>query len=400
MKNFVKLAIAFALAAILLAPLAAAAEPALEIFDVDYDDSVAPGDTVVVDLTLRANSDVKEITITGELAGVKDTKSEIKLNKISSGNEREHLRLRVAVPNDITPGFHALALSAEGKSNGRVRSDLWTGTLEVEQREHAVWIKSAALSAESVVAGNSVDVAVRLLNNGKSAEDGVRVRAEVPALGLSQTVRLTDTLFQEDDLYTYLTLAVPKDTEAGIYDVKVTVSGSGFSATDSALLTIEDAPRPAPVLPARPIATSVTIQKMLRAGTGNVVDLSVSNNQPTARTLTLQLTGVADWTSSSRVDPNSLTLESGESKTVHVYVYPTASGAHSFSLTTKDGATTVSTTEGKVTVEAAVPAATGLSSLSVPKDGLVVVFVALIIVVAIAAAVWSMRRGQAGQTYY
>ena len=323
----------------------------------------------------------------------------MKLSKISAGNEREHLKLKVTVPNDVEPGLLTLTLDAEGKANGMVHAEQWAGTLEVEQKDHAVWLKSVSLSSDKVTAGNSLDFAVRMLNTGKEAEDGVRVKAEIPALGLSQTVKLMNTLFQEDDVYTYLTLLVPKTAQAGIYTAKVTVSGSDFSVTDSKTLIVEEAARPAPVV-VRPSATSVTIQKALAQGAGNVVDLSVSNNQPTARTLTLQLTGVADWTSSSRVDPNSLTLESGESKTVHVYVYPTASGAHSFSLTTKDGATTVSTTEGKVTVEAAAPSVTGLSGLNVPKDGLVVVFVALIIVVAIAAAVWSMRRGQAGQAYY
>ena len=65
MKNFVKLAIAFAIAAILLAPLAAAAGPALEIFDVSYDHTAVPGYLVTLDFTLRANSYVKDITITG-----------------------------------------------------------------------------------------------------------------------------------------------------------------------------------------------------------------------------------------------------------------------------------------------------------------------------------------------
>ncbi len=399
MKNFVKLAIAFTLAALLLAPLAAAAQPALEIFDVDYDDTAAPGDVVTLDFTLRANSDVKDITITSALRGVDDTDSEIELSKISANNEREHLRVKVTVPNDVESGLLTLTLDAEAKSNGMVHAEQWTGTLEVEQKDHSVWLKSVSLSSDKVTAGNSVDFAVRMLNNGKEAEDSVRVKADIPALGLSQAIKLMNTLFQEDDVYTYLTLWVPKDTQAGIYTAKVTVSGSDFSVTESRTLTVEEAAKPAPIV-VRPSATSVTIQKALQAGAGNVVDLSVSNNQPTARTFTLQLTGVADWTSSARVDPNSLTLQSGESKTVHVYVYPTASGAHSFSLTTKDGATTVSTTEGRVTVEAAAPSVTGLSGLSVPKDGLVVVFVALVIVVAIAAAVWSMRRGQGGQAYY
>ena len=400
MKNFVKLAIAVALAALLLAPLAAfaAAEPALEIFDVNYDDSVAAGDTVMIDFTLRANTDVKDIVITSELTGVKDTKSELKLSKVSAGNEREHLVARVAVPNDLSAGFQTIAISAEGKANGLVHSEAWTGNLEISQRDHSAWIKSLSLSADKVTAGNTVDVAVRMLNNGKSAEDNVRVKAEISALGVSQTIKLTNTLFQEDDKFAYLSLAVPKDSEADIYTVKVTVSGSDFSTTESALLTVEAAPVPAPVVVA-PSTTTVTIQKALTQGAGNIVDLSVSNNQNTARTLTLQLSGVADWASSSRVDPNTLTLESGESKTVHVYTYPTASGAHGFTLTSKDGSTVVAVTNAKVTVDAAAQT-TSVSGMSLSKDGLVVVFVALIIVVAIAAAVWSMRRAQGGQAYY
>ncbi len=397
-KIFAKIAVALVLASLLIAP-ALAAEVAMDIFDADYDDTVTPGETVTLDFTLATDKDVNSIKVTGEMLGVDDTTVELKLNKISAGGQREHLKLQIPVPNDLKPGFYTLALAAEAKSStGRAVSEQWTGNLEVEQTEHSTWIKSVVLSQETVTAGNTFDVAVRLLNNGENAEDGVRVKVEIPELDVSQTIKLTNTVFQEDEFATYITLNVPKDAEAGIYTVKVTASNSDFSATAKELVTVEAAPRPKPIA-VMPIAPRTPLP-VLKFGTGNVLDLSVSNNEDSEKRFTLQVSGVSDWTSAARVDPSTVTLQAGESATAHVYLLPTQRGEQELTMFVKAGSQVVSASDVAVRVDGAAVPVSASNNLGLSSQALVAAFVALVIIVAIAAAVWSMRRGQAGQAYY
>ena len=404
MKTIVKVAIAFALALMLITP-ALAAEAAMNVYDVDYDDSVSPGDTVALDFTLSADKDVKEIKVTGQLQGVDDTKSELKLYKISANSQREHLSLKVAVPNDLKAGFYTITIDAEAKSSsGRVYAEQWTGSLEVEAGEHSLWIKNIVASADTVRAGNSFDVAVKLLNNGQNSEDGVRVKLEIPELDVSQTVKLTNTVFQEDEFTTYMTLNVPRDADAGIYTLKTTASNGDFSTTAKQMITVEEAPRAKTTVVATPIASKPQLP-VLKFGVGNVVDLAISNNEDSARTFTLQVAGTGDWASSARVDPTTVTLEAGQSETVHVYLLPTQRGEQDFTLFVKSGSQVVSASNVRVKVDGlalpVIPTSTDNSNnLQLSTGGLVVMFVALVVIVAIGAGVWAWKRGPKGQIYY
>lgn len=393
MKAF-KLIAALLASLLLLAPAFAATQPALTLSEVDFEDTAAPGDSVAVSFILSAGIDVKDIKVTGQIAGEKDSRAELQVSKMLSGNERE-LKLTVGVPNDLREGSYKLTLNAEGKANGIVRAQQFAGNLVVEQKDHSMYFKSVQISSASVTAGDSIDLAVRLINNGRNAEDGVKIKAEMPEIGASQTIRVTNTVMQEDDRVIYMTLSVPRDAESGLYALRVTASNADVSATTSGLVEVQKFV-PAPQAPERQTQTAVSVQ--MPVGKGAVVSLAVSNNADSQRTFNLQLGGTADWASAARVDPTTVTLGAGESKSVFVYLLPSAAGEHSFTLFLKDGATTVSAVPVDVRVSGSAAAVSRLAD----KEQLGLVFVVVVVLLAVIAAFWATRKsgGTKGQIYY
>ncbi len=394
MKSIFKIVAALLASLLLLAPAFAAGQPALAFSEVDFEDTVAPGSSVAVSFVLSAGMDVKDIKITGQLAGEKDSRAELRVSKMLSGNERE-LKLMVGVPNDLREGTYKLTLNAEGRANGIVRAQQFAGNLVVEQKDHSLYFKSVQISSASVTAGDSIDVAVRLVNNGRNAEDSLKIKAELPEIGASQTIRVTDTLMQEDDRTIYMTLKVPRDADSGLYMLKVTASNADVSATTSGLVEVQEFVS-ASQATGRQAPSAVSVQ--IPMGKGAVVSLAVSNNADSQRTFNLQLGGTADWASAARVDPTTVTLGAGESKTAFVYLLPSAVGEHSFTLFLKDGATTVSAVPVDVRVSGAAPVVSGLPD----NEQLGLVFVIVVVVLAVVAALWATRKnsGKGQQVYY
>ncbi len=396
-NNLLKFFAALLMGLVLLAPAVATTQPALSISGVDFEDTVAPGDSVAVSFTLSAGADVKDITVTGQIAGEKDSKAEVAVSKISSGNDRD-LKLTVSVPNDLREGTYKLTLDAEGKASGRVRAQQFAGSLIVEQKDNSVYFKSVQISSSSVIAGDSIDFAVRLINNGKNAEDGLKLKAEIPELGASQIIRITDALMQEDDKTFYMTLNVPRASESGLYTLKVTAGNADVSATTLGLVDVQKFVVPVQ----KPSAQALTpVQVQVPMGKGSVVSLSVSNNADTQKTFNLQLGGTADWASAARVDPTTVTLGAGESKSVFVYLLPSDAGEHSFTMFVKDGATTVSAVPVDVNV-AGTAVQPSVGSMT-DREQLGFVFVVVVVLLAVIAAFWSTTRrdgGKGQQVYY
>ncbi|MBI2040675.1 MAG: hypothetical protein HYT16_01100 [DPANN group archaeon] len=394
MKNMFKLIAALLASLLLIAPAFATTRSALALGEVDFEDTVAPSESVAVSFVLSAGADVKDIKITGQIAGEKESRAELHVSKMLSGNERE-LKLTVSVPNDLREGTYRLTLNAEGKANGIVKAQQFSGNLFVEQKDHSVYFKSIQISSASVTAGDSIDLAVRLVNNGKNAEDSLKIKAEMPEVGASQTIRVTDTLMQEDDRTLYMTLSVPRDAESGLYVLKVTASNADVSATNSGLVEVQ---KFIPASQAQDRQTQTPVSVQVPIGKGAVVSLAVSNNEDSQKTFNLQLGGTVDWASAARVDPTTVTLGAGESESVFVYLLPSVAGRHSFTLFLKDGATTVSAVPVDVQVSGSAPSvASGLAD----KDQLGLVFVVVVVLLAVIAAFWATRRGSGkGQVYY
>ncbi len=388
-------ALAVILAALLvLSPIAAS--DLLVFSNTDLrDDNVAPGAKLEVEFDLEnsAAKDYKDVVVTAQIEGKDDTKVTKDFGTIAGGSVREGRKMTVQVPDDLKDGSYNVLLKAKGKLLG-------TGTktaqaeipFTVEQEDYSAYVDEVTLSSEKPIAGTSVDVAVKLINNGKNDLEDLKLTVEVPEIRAKQSIRIP-SIEQDNEKLIYLTLDIPEDASSGIYTLKVTASNSEASASYAQNIEVTKvAPR---VVEAKDKVTPTTVSMpSIKQGQGAVVSLEVTNNQDTAKTYSVVLGGVADWTTSARVDPETVTLGAGDSKTVQVYVLPKEAGDRSFTLYVKSGAELVSAVQVNVKVAATqAPAVTA----GMPKIDASWLFAGLVLLAAIVAGVWLYRKGNGDQ---
>jgi len=373
-----------------LAP-ACAADVKFAITDVDYDDPVAPGSVMPVTVTLEntdLSKDFEEITVKAWLEdsdGLVGDKYKTEVTQVHQDGEKD-VKFNLAIPKDLEEDTYTLKVEAKGQweSSSADITVKWTSEVEVEQEDDSVAITDFQLSSESLTAGDSVDVAVAVLNNGKSDEENVKVRAFIGGAETSVTIPV---LQEGQEQNVYMTLQLPKNLDAGIQTVKAQAYNSLVSASASHDVTVEA------VKIQKQTQATVTQQfsvYTIPAGKSSVFSLQVTNNDANPKTYSFSVGGTQDWASNVRVDSSTATLGAGESAAVQVHLIPTESGEHSFALFIKDGATTIATQIIKVNVTgAATSGNTGSTA------GLLII--AVIVLLAVFAYMKGSQEGNNGK---
>ena len=397
MNNFVKQILAVLVVGLMLATPVIATDSNFAISDVSFDDPVAPGQNLAVTVTLENSAltdnaltdNVHDITVKAWLENSKHelvgTRSSQDIVKVHPDTEKD-LTFNIAVPSDTDAGTYTLQVTAKGEWENADQqvSVSWNGPVEVEQAEHGFAIQDVQLSANSLSAGDALDVAVTVLNNGQNDESGITVKAAIPELGVEQSIKLIKPIAENDQVTQYLTLQLPEKVKDGLYTVKVTVYNDKAGASAQKDLAVENAavvakPTGAVTQPALGVQT-------IQAGKGAIFSMQVANNANTAKTFGFTVGGAGDWASNVRVDPTVLTLGAGESETVQVHMIPTESGEHSFTLFVSDGSTTIAGQQVKVAVSGGLAGSEG----SVGQN----LIILLIFVLIAAFAYWKYQTGE------
>lgn len=337
-----------------LAP-ACAVDANFAISDVDYDDPVAPGAVMPVTVTLEntdLSKDFEDITVKAWLEdedGLVGDKYKTDIVQVRQDNEKE-ISFDIAIPSDFEDGIYTLKITAEGQwedSSSDVKVS-WSGDVEVEQEDDSVAITEFQLSSGRLAAGDSVDAAVTVLNNGQSDEENVKVRTFIGDAEASVSIPL---LQEGEEQTVYMTLQMPKDLDAGIQTIKAQAYNSLASVTASKDVVVEAVKVQAQA--ASQAVTQTFSVQTIPAEKSSVFSLQITNHDANPKTYSFSVGGLNDWASNARVDPTAVTLGAGESGTVQVHLIPTVGGEHAFALFVKDGATTIATQIVKVNVTGA-----------------------------------------------
>lgn len=365
MKNTWK-KLAFGLFSLLLvlgifgAAPAAAESKLFVISDVDYDDPVAPGDVLPVEIELEnlGSDDLKDILVKvwieddeGERIGNKVKYDINRLGDVETNYNSKEFDINVPIPDNAVEDMYTLHVTAEAEweaTDDKVE-DYWISPLEIEQQEHGIYIKNVKLSTDNVIAGEQLDVAVTILNNGQEDQSNIRIKAEISEIGAEKTVAMLNTLGAGYDYTAYLTVDVPS-ADSGIYTFTVKAYNANAGDTyeqdilmEEVVFVTDDGEAVVDV----PVTGAVT--QTIEAGQGSIFSIEVKNNANTPKTFDLVVGGAADW-ATTRIDPTQLTLGPGESEIVYVYVLPTDTGEHAFTLYVKEGGATIAANQVKVNV--------------------------------------------------
>lgn len=314
------------------------------IDDVDLDNNYAPGENVHVEVTLdNANQDYNDVTVEGWIEDASGDrigdKEESKEFNLDANDDEETVDFDFKLPNDVDEGTYTLNLvviSDEGQLDLDSSYDF-----DVDREQHSLFYDDVSFDS-TVKAGDSLDVAVTLFNNGLEDEDDVRAQVIVSGVGISQTSDYF-TVEEDDDATRYFTLTLPSSMSQGTYEVTVHSWNNEVDVSEVRELFVDLA---APTM-ANMSGVSTTADnpvKAMESVTGGAYILTVANNEAAQKTYTIEVAGTDGWASAS-VTPSVVSLAPGASGQVSVFVSPNedASGLQQFSVYVKDGATIVDT---------------------------------------------------------
>lgn len=313
--------------------------------DADYKDGVAPGSIVPVEITLEnldEKYDVEDITVKVTLYDGSDkiVKYRYDVNHVSQDNEKTET-IDLELPVDLDEGDYKLVAEAKGEweDAGNDAEAYFEDEFEVEKEDDSLAITDVDLNSNTLASGDSLDVAVTVLNNGKEDAENIKIKISVPKLDTEKSVTLLDEVRDGNEYTAYLALMLP-EAEDGIYTLKVSAYNEFADASYEQDITIENAKV---VEEITDVVVPTTVQEIPN-GKKSIFSLDVANNENTPKTLTLIVGGTGDW-ATAKIDPATLELDAGESQTVQVYLTPKEAGEHSFTVYVKEAGKTISATE-------------------------------------------------------
>jgi|GEM_PF-2666230 len=398
-----------ALAGLLLVP-AKAAETGLSL-DVDIDDPYAPGDIVQAEIEIEntVTEDISDIEVTVYViddSGDKVTDKELysfgRTQLHAGRSNSKDIVVNVTLPSDLEEDTYTLVVEAEGRgedSREHFESEVEVA-FEVEKEDFAVKITNVELSPEVPVLGDSLDMAITVVNTGNEAQDSVVVKATISELGVSRSIRLLDTLNEGNEYRAFFSLPLPERAEDGIYTLVI----NAYTEDAGDIYTKDISVSGAVVSELGEVAQSDVISmqgavQTIEAGETAKFGFEISNNEKTAMVYSLSATQ-ADW-ADIQVSPSELVVAPGESQaiTATVNVADDAKGLNSANIYLRDSSGSIVGTIGlNLVVEesSARPAGSGSVLFSV----LVAVLLVLIVIFVLKEQQEPEKKAGSSRIYY
>ena len=359
---------------------------------------VERGDEPVIKVTITPDANADDVEIEAVLRGVDssdkveditdvfDVKSGVTYNK----------KLRLPLVQKMDQDRYLLRIRVSDRDSATVEK---TYALEVDTQRHDVEIRDVVLSPNTEVkAGRALLATVRLRNRGEQDEDGVKVVASIPELGIS-AADFVDELEREDDDDDQATteemfLRIPDNAETGEYTLRVEVwfdDGDKKNVKETPIFVLGQSKAASkPSQDKTVIAVAADGRAVAQGGSEVAYPLTITNAGSSSKTYTVNADG-ATW-ANFRVSPsNVLVVGAGESKAVTVFVSANdnaPAGQQTFSVTVSSN--------DKVLKQLALTAnVEGKSGAAQLKRGLEVGLVVLVILLVIIGLIigFSKLRG-------
>jgi hypothetical protein len=219
--------------------------------DYEYEDEVSPGDTLVLDLELdmsEVNTGSDESNhVTYEDVSIEAYLVDAQGNRVSDiqetsdfnlgTDEEETVTLQFEVEEDLEEGTYYIFLDAvadEGRLFQFTHQSTDSLKFDVERADHSLVVTDLRAS-NGATAGDSLDVAVTILNNGQGDENNVLVSLSVAG---ETTTSNYFTVEEDEELVRYFTLTLPSGA-SGNELVTVAVANEDVSVSSSTTVNVE-----------------------------------------------------------------------------------------------------------------------------------------------------------------
>ena len=383
----------------------------VEVNDVDIEAYTSPSnpknlektDELDVLVVFSINKSIDNVQIEVELTGydksdkdkVEDTTDSF---DVKAGNVYDK-RLNLGLPIRFEQGVYALKVRFE-TPKGTVTKVYY---VDINTQDHAIQIRDIVLSPENEVkAGRALLATVRVKNRGENNEEDVKVKASIPALGISASDYI-DELDEEDcigdcddsttseELY----MRIPDCAEPGEYTVKVCVEyddGDEEECATTKTTVVESDTCNIQAATATTGKTIITIgpdtQDVAKGGSA-MYPVTISNEGTESKVYSISVDS-ADWAEFSVTPSNVLVVGAGESKAAYVSVKAdaAAAGLQVFSVTIKSGESVLK----QVPLRANIAGGAAKSSLGKIKKALEIGLVVLVVLLVILGLIIGFNK--------
>jgi len=379
MKTTTSLFAIFVLALFALGPMTAYATDETQYFaitDVNYDDPIAPGNTLAIEVELTNSHSTLDFEDINLKAWLVDSFGDRVTDKVVAGtmqvqqNSEKTLTLNLAIPEDLEAGDYKLIVEADGIWEKASHRETVTAenTVEIEQDSDAFFIQDVRTSKTQYSAGNNVDVALTVMNNGADDQDNVVVSVAVPELSITKSLKIFGTLFAGSSQTVYMTFALPEDADGGIYTLTATAGNALAKYSTSANLIIKDQTKISDISNVR--STDIKLDD-LDVNEAETFQLTIANKDTAAKSYALAI-DENGWASIT-ANPTKFDLRPGQTQVVTVTITAEQAGQHTASIVVLENDKAISS----VTIEA--NAETSMTSAGLAIAALAIILAAIVV---------------------
>ena len=205
------------------------------VADNDYEDEVSPGDTLVLELELEnGNTVYNDVSLEAYLRDsnglrVSEVQETSDFNLVAE--EEETVTMQFEIEEDLEEGTYEIYVVGTS-DEGTLFEE--TYSVSVEREENSLVVTDLRVS-NGATAGETVDVAVTILNNGQTDEDNVLVSLSVAGATVTSDYF---TVEEDEELVRYFTMTLPTGA-SGNEVVTVNVANEDVSVSASSTVNVD-----------------------------------------------------------------------------------------------------------------------------------------------------------------
>ena len=308
----------------------------------------------------------------------------------------------LSLPEDVDEDSYKLRVMLSDRNSDEVFQNY---NLKIDEQRHSLKITDVILYPEnSITAGSALLTTVRVENFGQRDEDDVRVEVSIPALGKTVTDYIDEVESNEQEETEELYIRIPRETEAGDYEMIVTVDYNDLRDTVEKSVVVHVDSDETYVATQQPV-TTITVGSELEnvnQGESVIFPVTITNSGNTDTAYTVAVAGASDW-ATVKISPTSTQIvKAGESNSFYLSIgvnKDASEGTHVFTAT-------VSTADGEV--EQIALTANVIKSGSILGTigkvfGIALIAVLIVLIIVGLVAGYNRMRGDEtdeSQTYY
>ena len=205
------------------------------VADNDYENEVSPGDTLVLELELEnGNMVFNDVSLEAYLRDsnglrVSEIQETSDFNLVAE--EEETVTMQFEIEEDLEEGTYEIYVVGTS-DEGTLFEE--TYSVSVEREENSLVVTDLRVS-NGATAGETVDVAVTILNNGQTDEDNVLVSLSVAGETVTSDYF---TVEEDEELVRYFTMTLPTGA-SGNEVVTVNVANEDVSVSASSTVNVD-----------------------------------------------------------------------------------------------------------------------------------------------------------------